>query len=260
MGAGQTNTQQNQRISNRNHHSDQDIMNMVSRMMLNKQRETFSDTLNFDQVQTEAVLTGGRRNNIVQTKNRYEKYNLASLQQMGGGVDSEQYNEIKSDVTQFNTLKRRLEQELERANNVLTGGCGCEGNESNIAVLSGGAKDRNKEHNKEHSKEPKKQKSDDDDEDIDDEDEDEDIDDDDLELASELESDIEAEFEKEDSEQSRPSKKSRKSKSKKQSKHANSEYSMSDSHSSTINIVPFYSTTPSESEYYSHLRNKGRFN
>lgn len=119
------------------YYSDREIMDLINRMMINKDDEPTADTLNFNQANTEVMtLVGGGKAHP--TKNRYDKYNLSLV---GGSIDSDQYNEIGSDMADFNSLKNRLENELTLANQILTGGgCGCEDGNSNIAVLSGGAK------------------------------------------------------------------------------------------------------------------------
>lgn len=242
-GTPSTNTKTGSGNSNHNaqeYYSDHEIMDLINRMMINNNDELTVDTLNFNQANTEAMtLVGGGKAHP--TKNRYDKYNLSLV---GGSIDSDQYTELNSEVADFSSLKNRLETELTRANQILTGGgCGCEDGNSNIAVLSGGAK--------------KKKDSDDEADELDEEDED---------LLDELDDDIdELTDEDDDEKQARSSTEKRhnrtkpksKSKSKPKKLH-HSEYSATNSNSSTINIVPFYST-PSDSEYYTHLRNKGRF-
>jgi hypothetical protein len=175
-----------------------------------------------------------------------------ALNMHGGAEDSDEYNELDSETININSSF------WDNLLNMKGGNCPCEsGNNISIGPQNGGSK-------KEES----------DDETIDDEDDDEE----DEDLASELEEDID-ELDSDESEQSRShstrssqsrssrssrtsksSRSSKKNKSSKRKSHKmyNSEYSMTNSASSTINIVPFYST-PSDSEYYSHLKNKRRF-
>ena len=169
----------------------------------------------------------------------------------GGADDSNEYNELATDT--MGTFKNHL-------HNLSGGNCPCAGN-NNIG-LSGGAKKKNKKNDTNNSENT-------DDNDLLDEDEDEE----DEDLASELEEDIDELDTDEESEsnssRSFMSKSSRSVKSKSSNKKSlkynsknnpkyNSEYSLTNSNSSTINIVPFYST-PSDSEYYNHLKNKNRF-
>jgi hypothetical protein len=253
--------------NNYKQYSEKEITNLISRMMLKRNKPTFSETINFNDATLsldDEFVGGSRELNAQPFRNRYDRYNYASFQN-AGAVDSLQNSDINSDLNQFNNLKAELERVIDEANNTINmngGGCPCEGNTDNISVnpkQSGGAKD----------KKDKKKDDEDDDEDEEDEDDetaedladelDEDID----EMDSEPESESESESESKSSEQSRPkhkktSKKTSKKTTKKHRYSEHDEYSLTDSNSSTINIVPFYST-PSDSEYYTHLRNKNRF-
>ena len=295
------------------YYSDKEIEQFINRMLLqNNNVAPETDTLNFNNVDTDNIIIGGSRKSFVPKKNRYERY-------QNGGYDSELYSEINSETVNANTLRHLLKfndnetptkyvgQLLNTLkNDNMTGGTyinstsGPDSDEyreltsdtvgtatlrNHLVNMRGGENDseeyqeltsdtvgtatlRNQllnmtggncpcqENNLTGGSKEKKSKKDSDDELDEDEDDEleEDIDDDD-DLDDE---ESEPTVTKSSLSRSSRSSKSSKSHKKNKSRKFHSEYSLTDTNSSTINIVPFYSS-PSETGYYSHLKNKNRF-
>ena len=235
-------------------------------------------------------LRGGGANLInPPSANRYEKYyNIikgGKTLNANTTISSDEYVPMETNMSTFNSMKKTIENNIKLNNNNnnnisiggacdtksylhLSGGCGCAENSNtntNNYMSYGGGPNKGKGAYKE------------------DDDDFEEDDDDDMDSSS-TDSDSSSSNANNKKKQSRSkSKKSKKvnknkssdsdsnsnksdtdkqlsrSKKSKKSKNQNSEYSLTNSASSTINIVPFY-TSQSETDYFTHLKNGGRFN
>ena len=235
--------------SNKNsetHYSERDIKNLITRTIAKRQREHFSDTLNYNDIDTmqynpeQHNLQGGHR--VTSTRNRYDKYSMQNYHTGGSLPESsivteseDQYRTLSTDMNNFTNLKKLIEQSAQTQSQTQSqtmsqtmsqaGGCGCDGGNDSVQFGGGSSSDTDDssddtDESSSSSEKPKHRKS--------------------------------------NASQSRHKQKKNKNNYTTESS-AQSEYSLTNSNSSTINIVPFYST-PSESEYFNHLKNKNRFN
>jgi len=112
--------------------------------MLEKRQEHFSETLNFNNVQSEAQHGG---NSINPSRNRYDRYSMSNNQAGGDTAESDDlYTVLDSEAVNFNDLKVALQNSIKPSVNSvatsslnMTGGCGCEG--ENLSAQQGGAND-----------------------------------------------------------------------------------------------------------------------